>query len=102
MSRPLPRIDYPTRDSWIIARNKEEAWHYNDAANEIVNHKDHWDGNLQIWGEDMIRDTMNSSKFGVNTPQKNVAARVNIHLHLQAWHGEADYHGLDFDEDWVD
>lgn len=101
-SRPLPRIDYPLVQEWCIARNKFEEWTYQEAAIEIMNQTKHWVGNLNIWGEDMIKVTVNSEELGVNSPSRNVAARVNIHLHLQAWQGGPDIRGVNFEEDWVD
>ena len=99
--RPLDRIDYPTRDSWIIVRDKGENWNFKTAAGELVN-SDCWNGNLNIWGERLIYDTTINEEVGINTPQKNVAARVNVHLHLQAFYGKKDLGELNFDEDWVD
>ena len=100
-NRPLDRIDYPTSQAWHIARNKEEDWDFNDAANAVVD-SDAWDGGLGIWGEEMIRQTAINQDIGINTPQKNVASRVNIHLHLQAFYGQARVDPITFDEDWED
>ena len=50
----------------------------------------------------MILQTIMNPDFGINTPQKNVAARVNIHLHLQTFFEEPDFVDWDFDEDWED
>lgn len=97
---PLPRIDYPTDSAWHIARNKEENWGYQRAAQNIVN-SPAWDGSLGVWGEEMIEGTTVNPAFAIDTPQKNVAARVNIHLHRQALYG-SDISGIDLDEDWVD
>lgn len=97
---PLPRIDYPTDNAWHIARNKEEDWGYGRAARTIVE-SSAWDGNLGIWGEEMIEGTTVNPAFAIDTPQKNVAARVNIHLHRQALYG-SQISGMDLDEDWVD
>lgn len=99
---PVPRIDYPTQNSWFIARDKDADWTFREAAQEVLDHPDIWDGNLNIWGEHMISQTAVNPAFGINTPQKNVAARVNIHLHLQAFHGIGGLGELNFDEDWED
>jgi hypothetical protein len=56
---------------------------------------------LGIWGEEMIQGTTVNPAFAIDTPQKNVAARVNIHLHRQALYG-SQISGIDLDEDWVD
>lgn len=97
---PHPRIDYPTDNAWYIARNKEDDWGFKRAAQIIVDSPE-WDGNLGVWGEEMIDATTVEPKFAIDTPQKNVAARVNIHLHRQALFG-SDIRGIDLDEDWVD
>lgn len=101
MNRPLDRVDYPTEQSWHIARNKESRWDFRDAACSIVNSSG-WDGNLGIWGEEMIQNTTINEELGIDTPQKNVAARVNIHLHRQAFYGQPQIDPIEFDEDWED
>lgn len=101
-SRPLPRIDYPTRDSWYIARNKENSWRYSDAAKNIVSNEGIWDGGLNVWGEEMIRLTAEGDSNGIASPQKNVASRVNIHLHLQAFYNESNLQHVSMEEDWED
>ena len=98
--RPFPRIDYPTIRSWNFARHREQEWDFRSAAMRIVESAA-WDGNLEIWGEKMIRDTTVNHEFAIDTPQKNVAARVNIHLHLQAHQGMV-VSGVDLEDDWVD
>ena len=100
-SRPLDRVDYPKSDAWIIARNKEEEWDFQRAAQAIIASAE-WGGDLDIWGEEMIENTAISSALGIDSPQKNVAARVNIHLHLQAFYGTDNLGGLNLDEDWED
>ncbi|MCY4549264.1 MAG: beta family protein [Defluviicoccus sp.] len=97
---PFPRIDYATNDSWHFSRNRDGNWGYREAARAIIE-RPVWDGELGIWGEDMIRDTARTPDFAIDTPQKNIASRVNIHLHRQALYGD-NIHGLDLDEDWID
>ena len=99
--RPLERIDCPTEGAWYIARNKEDEWGFRDAARAIVN-SPAWDGNLGNWGEEMIESTTINEELGIDTPQKNVASRVNIHLHLQALFGQPHLEPSEFDEDWQD
>ena len=98
--RPFPRIDYPTSRSWYFARHREMDWDFRSAAMAVVESSG-WNGNLGIWGEEMIRDTTINQEFAIDTPQKNVAARVNIHLHLQALQG-MEISGMDLEDDWVD
>ena len=77
-------------------------WNFKDAAEEIRRHTELWDGNLQIWGEQMIEQTSINPATAINTAQKNVAARVNIHLHLQAFYDVRELQDLDLDDDWQD
>jgi hypothetical protein len=97
---PLPRIDYPASNSWFIARDKDQDWDFEDAAAAIVASAT-WDGDLGIWGEQLIQQTAEGQKFAIDTAPKNVACRVNIHLHRQALFGQ-DIGGIDLDEPWVD
>ena len=101
-NRPLDRIDYPVDDSWYVSRNKDANWDFREAAGKIVEERGVWDGDLGIWGEDMIQQTTISSALGIDTPQKNVAARVNIHLHRQTFFGQEKPNPSAFDEDWQD
>lgn len=101
-NRPLDRIDYPTEDAWYIVRNKEKNWDFEEAAEVLIERSGVWDGNLNIWGEEMIYQTTINEEIGIDTPQKNVAARVNIHLHRQAFYGQPGLDAMDFDEDWED
>jgi len=50
----------------------------------------------------MIQKTAIRTALGIDTPQKNVAARVNIHLHLQAFWADPDPDLSDFEEEWED
>ena len=102
MRRPVDRIDYPTRDAWHIARNGIQEWSFREAAQEVVDQRGIWSGDLDVWGEEMIRQTAINQHLGINSPQKNVAARVNIHLHLQAFYNEEDFSHIDFDDEWED
>lgn len=58
---------------------------------------------MRVWGEEMIQSTSITEKIGINTPQKNVAARVNLHLHLQAWFNQEDeLIDKEFEDEWAD
>ncbi|MBO0333599.1 beta family protein [Sneathiella sp. CAU 1612] len=102
-SPPKPRIDYPIADAWVFARSKENNWDFKKAAEEIVSSPE-WEteSGLGIWGEQMIMLTKDNPTFGINSAQKNVAARVNIHLHRQALFDDGDIRGIDLDEEWED
>lgn len=99
--RPYDRVDYPTEAVWYIARNKKDGWGFRRAAQTIIASPD-WVGGLGIWGEEMIQNTSVNEELGIDTPQKNVAARVNIHLHRQAFFGQSSLDQMNFDEDWQD
>ena len=100
-NRPLDRVDYPTDGAWCIARNKEDNWDFRRAAQAIITSPE-WEGDLGIWGEELIENTAINPVLGIDTAQKNVAARVNIHLHRQAFFGTGDLGGRNLDEDWED
>ncbi len=97
------RIDYPTKEAWYIARNKEAGWNYQMAAEKIMK-DNNWHGNLGIWGEEMIERTAQKQSLGINTPRKNTASRINIHLHLQAFYGinDLDLTNIDLEDDFED
>jgi Beta protein len=99
-SRPLDRVDYPTSNAWCFARNKNAEWSFHDAAIAILNSEE-WDGSLGIWGEEMIKDTAINQELGIDTPHKNVAVRVNIHLHRQAFF-DTPIFPMQLDENWED
>ncbi|WP_419738578.1 beta family protein [Ruegeria sp.] len=100
-NRPLDRVDYPTENAWYIARNRDDEWDFRDAALAIVG-LPQWDAGLGIWGEEMIQNTTINEELGIDSAQKNVAARVNIHLHRQAFYGLPSIDPATFDEDWQD
>lgn len=100
-SRPLDRVDYPIETAWLIARNKDDKWDFRDAARAVVA-SPAWEGKLGIWGEELIANTTINKELGIDTPQKNVAARVNIHLHRQAFYGQPPIDPVALDEDWED
>jgi hypothetical protein len=80
---PLPRIDYATRPEWIIARNKILNWQFRDAA-QAVRDSMFWNDNISTWGAYMIERTAQGDPFAINSTSKAVAARINLHLHMQA------------------
>ncbi len=96
-----PRIDYPRDDAWWIFRNPE-AWTFQRAAAELVEDAAVWDGSTGQWGEQMIAETAVSEHLGVDTLQKNVSVRVNLHLHRQAFYGTDLPPMEDLEDDWED
>lgn len=98
-----PRIDIATRSGWLSARNAKEHWDYPDAASTILNSSE-WKqiGHEPIWGVARIKQTADSKNLGIHTAQDNVAARINIHLHVQAMYDDKSISPIDFDEEWKD
>ena len=96
---PPARIDYVSEDSWIIYRKKDE-WDYFQAAQALIA-SPFWSEELHIWGSLMIEKTAAGDVSGITTPSKNVAARVNLHLHQQAWFDDPNAM-LNTDDPWVD
>jgi Beta protein len=81
-SKPLPRIDFPTPNSWIIARSKENEWDFQQAA-EMVTRLPEWQKRPMVWGTGMIEKAAKGLPGGISTGPQAIASRVNIHLYLQ-------------------
>ena len=99
-SPPKKRIDYPVDRSWFFARDRDVSIDFQTAANRVVNNPS-WAGDLGIWGEQLIEGTAAGQKFAIDSMQKMYSARINIHLHRQAFYGHlpsAD----SLDEEWND
>lgn len=99
-SQPKIRIDYPTDDSWLFARNQNGELSFQDAALRITG-SNRWSGNLGIWGEQMIEGTAQGQAFAIDSMPKMYAARINIHLHRQAYFGDLPSPDA-LDEEWSD
>ncbi|MDE2738287.1 MAG: beta family protein [Paracoccaceae bacterium] len=98
---PKNRIDFPTENSWIIAREGDHNESFHELAKNITTNSK-WLGNLGIWGEQLIEATAEGQKFAINTIPKMIAARINIHLHVQAFY-EAEFPSPEaLDEEWDD
>lgn len=99
-SQPKNRIDFPTDNSWLFARDSDESIDFQIAAERIVD-SDHWSGNLGVWGEQLIESTAAGQAFAIDTMPKMYAARINIHLHRQAFFGHLPP-PASLDEEWND
>ena len=99
-STPKNRIDYPTDSSWIFARDQDKSVDLQVAAQRITNSV-HWSGNLGIWGEQLIESTAVGQTFAIDSMPKMYAARINIHLHRQAFYGQIPKPET-LDEEWQD
>jgi len=86
-SAPKNRIDYPTENGWIIARDNDDPVSFQTAAKRItLNPK--WNGKLGVWGEQLIEGAAAGQTFAIDTMPKMYSARINIHLHRQAFYGQ--------------
>lgn len=102
--RGVPRIDLPLRNSWVFSRAQGKESTYYEAATQLVEAKRYWQQveGMGVWGELMIADTARGPQFGIRAPHQNVAARINLHLHTQAFYEIDNLKGLDLDEPWQD
>ncbi len=107
---PPPRIDYALKNDWRFIRKEFEDYKniaagekeglYKEAAIEMMN-SDYWVENLKLWGVQMIEKTSEGDKFGITSPNRATAVRINLHLYQQL-HYNDELEDLDTDEDWVD
>ena len=111
---PRPRIDLPTPSSWYFYRSdcvREEDETSEDfrerrieAYGEMADYavaSPNWDNNLNIWGTQLIKITQLRSQFGITSPAKATACRINIHLAQQSLYGVG-VTAEELEEDWVD
>jgi len=85
----IPRIDLPTRDNWIFfrqdkAQSVKET--YSDIAARMISDPS-WPDDLNIWGKYVIECTAEDVPGGIRSPATAAAARINIHMHEQAYFG---------------
>ncbi|MEY0728098.1 protein beta [Providencia rettgeri] len=109
-SLPPPRIDYALKNDWRFIRHEfkdsklledgEKEHLYSLCAREIMQ-QEYWSKSLHLWGTQMIELTSKKEKFGINTPQKATAVRINLHLYTQL-HYDYVLEEIDTDEDWED
>ncbi|MDO6840776.1 beta family protein [Paraglaciecola chathamensis] len=107
---PSPRIDYPLKNDWRYVREEyadssnpmegEKERLYKLCADKITN-EEYWIPDLRLWGTQLIEQTSQGDKFGINSPAKATAVRINIHLHLQL-HYNSLPEEVDTDDDWID
>lgn len=101
--RNIPRIDLPTGSQWISFRRDQELVDeedYADIAKRVIADPE-WSSNLNIWGTYTIDWTANGEPGAIRGPAAAAAARINIHLHRQAFFGAIDIRG-DGDEPFTD
>lgn len=97
--QPAPRIDYPLLDLWDFFRSDLAGFAgYREQAEEVMGSAV-WNPNLRVWGTQMIERTAAGDTSAISGPQKSTAARINLHLHRQAYHDDPEA-AEDTDEDW--
>ena len=83
---PKNRIDYPTDGAWVFARDQDGPVSFQTAAKRITK-SPKWTGGLGIWGEQLIEGAAAGQPFAINSMPRMYSARINIHLHRQAFFG---------------
>lgn len=99
----IPRIDLPTPIQWISFRRDPDLVYdedYADIAQRVISDSD-WPSELNIWGTYTIAWTATGEPGAIRSPATAAAARINIHLHRQAYYGESDTI-IDGDEPFTD
>lgn len=85
-SAPKNRIDYPTDTGWIISRDQAASISFQTAAKRVTS-SSKWTGGLGVWGEQLIAGAAAGQTFAIDSMPKMYSARINIHLHRQAFYG---------------
>ena len=80
---PVPRIDLSQRQAWTSFRYRTAQGGYRKAAEEAMGSR-HWDDSLHVWGTYLIRATAYGDAEEITYAGLATAARVNMHLHVQA------------------
>lgn len=107
---PPPRLDYPLKNEWMILREDfddpkdikkgEKEGIYKSLALKMIT-KEYWDKSLHVWGTQLIELTSLGDAYGISSPQKSTAVRINIHLHQQLYYDDL-YGSTDTDDLWVE
>ena len=99
----IPRIDLPNRREWISFRKSNDfgkSEDYSDIAQRVVDDST-WPKKLAIWGTYVIEWTASGEPGGIRSSSLAASARINIHLHSQAFFDETNIIS-DGDEPFVD
>ncbi|MEO0550467.1 MAG: beta family protein [Pseudomonadota bacterium] len=99
-SPPKTRIDYPIDGGWVFARDQKTPVSFEEAAQRITGSAN-WSGTLGIWGEQLIEGAAAGQAFAIDSMPKMYSARINIHLHRQAFYGHLPPPEA-LDEEWTD
>lgn len=85
-SKPMkivPRIDVASAGRWKYFRYQNDDGGYQAAALDAMDDPS-WDDGLNIYGTYLIRATADGDSSEITYPGAATAARVNMHLHMQA------------------
>jgi hypothetical protein len=116
---PPPRIDYACENEWHfirkefsdslsalgvdekkIALKSEKKRLYTEISKEIKL-QGYWENDLDLYANYLIELTSKGDVYGIDSPQKATAVRINKHLFTQLHYDEL-YVDTDTDDDWVD
>ena len=97
--RNTPRIDLPLQTEWLVYRQGSDEG-YPELAQQMIRDP-LWPRDLTIWGTHMILSTASALPGSIRSPNTAAAARINIHLHRQAYVG-AEVVPSDPEEPYVD
>ena len=114
----IPRVDFPMLSEWVFRRckvtDKDKEKDPNDrkkpilknaysaAALSLVNDETLWNERMPIWGTKMIELTAKGDAFGITSPVRSTAVRINLHLRRQIYFDNPMQAQNDADDDWVD
>lgn len=101
---PYARIDYATKQSWEFFRAATEGSDfakYRQQAEKAIE-SDNWDQSLKIWGTQLIESTATGDTYAIKSARDATSARINIHLHQQAYAISSSDGIYDTDDDWTD
>lgn len=97
--RNVPRIDLPTAANWVSFRKVADE-EYKEVAERLIEDAT-WRTDLTTWGTYTISCTAEGLPGAIRSPGTAAAARINIHMHLQAYSGLAEMPS-DGEEPFVD
>jgi hypothetical protein len=94
-----PRIDYPLFNDWYFFRSEDPEFsgYVEEAAALMAS--EIWNGDLRVWGTQMIERTARGDNSAIDSPLKATAARINLHVQLQTFYGSIN-DAEDTEEDW--
>jgi hypothetical protein len=99
---PSPRIDYPMPRDWKFYRSEDSVGFrgYREQARRLMADAV-WNGDLRVWGTQMIERTAAGDSSAISNPARSTAARINIHLQVQSFYDDP-ASAADTDEEWED